>query len=332
MRAIRKPALLILLAACTWISPAQAQAAPASATISLEAYISSLNKLIEALARGGAAELAEVRASLPQMWRVQHRGQTVDVSLVWLGQLLNTMQTRPKEPEVLIRSGRRRLELMRDEAQRWLDSAPGGAAAARDKLDAILARAEFGKVRGPTWMDRIRAWIASQIGRFFDWLARRIGGFSITGGVILWSVIALLLILVTLWAYRFMQRRWREPGLNLKNVAPEKLSWRRWAQRALAAAAAGDYRAAVHHAYWAFIYRMEDNGAWQMDRARTHREYLRLLPAQHEQRSNLASMTRRFESVWYGRQTATADDFREAAASLERLGCLLGSIPATGKS
>jgi len=332
VKAIGKAVLIILACATACVASTQAQSSAPLGPVPLESYIASLDEHIAVLEHGDADELAEVHDSLPGVLRVEHRGQTVTVSFEWLGQLLNTIQTRPKDAESLVSIGRQRLTLMRDEAQRWLETPPGGAAAARDRLEAILARAEFGKVRGPTWMDRIRAWIATQIDRFFGWLFRRLGSFSMVGGVILWSVIAFTLILISLWIFRYMQRRLREPGLDLKHAQPEKLSWRRWAQRALAAAAAKDYRAAVHHAYWAFIYRMEDNGAWQMDRARTHREYLRLLPAQHMQSANLAGMTRRFEAVWYGRQAATADDFREVAASLERLGCQLGSIPATAKS
>ena len=61
---------------------------------------------------------------------------------------------------------------------------------------------------------------------------------------------------------------------------------------------------------------------FRSDDARTPREYLRLLPSGHGRRTILTDMTYRFEQIWYGGRTATADDMQHVIAGLKDLGCL----------
>jgi hypothetical protein len=94
-----------------------------------------------------------------------------------------------------------------------------------------------------------------------------------------------------------------------------------WLSEANAAAARGDWREAVRLAYWCAVSFLEDQGAWRPDRARTPREYLRLLPASSDHRPGLTELTRTFELVWYGAEEADSRRFAEALAHLERMGC-----------
>jgi hypothetical protein len=66
---------------------------------------------------------------------------------------------------------------------------------------------------------------------------------------------------------------------------------------------------------------LEAKGAWRPDRARTPREYLRLLPASSDDGATLAAITRRFELVWYGNASADAEAFAESVANLKKMGC-----------
>ena len=97
------------------------------------------------------------------------------------------------------------------------------------------------------------------------------------------------------------------------------------------AAGRGDYRLAIHCAYWAGIGRLQDIGALSPDRAKTPREYLRALvrtklvepetfPARQKA---LSALTTRFEKIWYGYQIATEAEFRDSLTQLETLGCHL---------
>ena len=87
------------------------------------------------------------------------------------------------------------------------------------------------------------------------------------------------------------------------------------------AAASGLWREAVHLAYWAGISFLEEGSAWRPDKARTPREYLRLLPAASEHRSALSALTRQLEVTWYGNDPAGPDTFSETVTLLENLGC-----------
>jgi hypothetical protein len=79
------------------------------------------------------------------------------------------------------------------------------------------------------------------------------------------------------------------------------------------------WREAVHHVYWAAISRLESSGLWPADRARTPREYLRLLRADHSLQTDLRGLTRSFERIWYGHRPAGEQQYREARAWMDRL-------------
>jgi hypothetical protein len=96
-------------------------------------------------------------------------------------------------------------------------------------------------------------------------------------------------------------------------------SAREWARRA---ASVDDVREAVRCAYRAATGRLEEEGVWRVDDARTPREYLRLLPADHRRRGPLADVAGRFEEIWYGARPATPDDRRTVLGRLRELECL----------
>ena len=88
-----------------------------------------------------------------------------------------------------------------------------------------------------------------------------------------------------------------------------------------AAAERGDWREAVHLAYWAGISFLEAQGLWRPDRARTPREYLRLLPPANTARPALQALTRSFEQIWNAQRPASDSDYGAALSHLEALGC-----------
>jgi len=98
-------------------------------------------------------------------------------------------------------------------------------------------------------------------------------------------------------------------------------AWTAWLDEARLAAAEERWRDAVRLSYWTSISFLEGRRLWPPDRARTPREYLRLLPATSEHRPPLASLTGRFERVWYAEHAADRGSYDEAVADLETLGC-----------
>jgi hypothetical protein len=64
---------------------------------------------------------------------------------------------------------------------------------------------------------------------------------------------------------------------------------------------------------------------WQVDDARTPREYVHLLPAHDARRAAFIDLTRRFEQTWYGSRAA---DGPGLIKNLEAFGC---SAPSPSK-
>jgi hypothetical protein len=82
----------------------------------------------------------------------------------------------------------------------------------------------------------------------------------------------------------------------------------------------GLWREAIHFLYWASISRLESKRLWPADRARTPREYLKLLPVADPRKLVLTSLTRSFERTWYGGREAQDSDFDAASKLAADLG------------
>jgi hypothetical protein len=113
---------------------------------------------------------------------------------------------------------------------------------------------------------------------------------------------------------------------KVETILPESLpisarEWTVWLADARDAGRRGNWREAIHLAYWAGISFLESQGAWRPDAARTPREYLRLISAANERRPILSTLTRKFELVWYAGHAADEHAFAETLEELEKLGC-----------
>ncbi len=192
----------------------------------------------------------------------------------------------------------------------------------RQKLSEILHRREFHNVHGPTAQDAL-------VARIYRWLARMLGKVHGPGqgtykffqGVV-WVLVGGAMLVLILWTVRRLTRENDEASTReIVPFAPSARNWRSWLSEARDFAARQDWRNAIHLAYWAGISFLESNGAWKPNRARTPREYLRLLTSRNAKFPSLSRLTRKFEVVWYGNRTAAEADFRETLAQLEDLGC-----------
>jgi Domain of unknown function (DUF4129) len=190
----------------------------------------------------------------------------------------------------------------------------------RRKLDAILSRHEFRDVHGPTWVDKIRQKLLAVLLS----ILQRIFTSTVLPEVtrwIAWALAALALAVLAAWTYRTLKQ-----GSRLESILPEPLpvsakQWPLWLAEARAAAASEHWRDGVHLAYWAAISYLEERGTWRPDRARTPREYLKLLAPASEQKPILSALTHDFELVWYGNAAASPQTFAAVLGNLEKLGC-----------
>lgn len=327
-------------------------AAPIKET-DLRGYIAELDHVSTAVS--GLAEnpsrIAPLRDSLPKMWLVRAEGQTFSVSTEWLVSTLATMDSTPKLRPSLEKDLLARLGILREEAAAFeKPSAEPDAAVARARVTEILKRREFESVSPPGWFQKLGQRVASWILRTLRRILRPILAIPHSSEVLIWGVVAILFLLLALLVARVLLRTARTANLSLDSPIPPGKTWRDWAREALEAAARRDYRDAVHRGYWAGVFRLRDLGALQLERDRTPREYLRMLAESHaersepapasgrslanllEQRTALATLTRRLEVTWYGYQVTTHEDFRATIENLEALGCRFPSILPTAES
>jgi hypothetical protein len=303
--------------------------------VSLDQYVAELERLSAAFADAPnhPEKISELRASLPAQWAVQTPSGTVAVSTT---QIADSLKRWDKEPEKRTEIAKRigtDLAAMRQQAL-GLKAAPEGPspALAEAKLKEVLSRREFHSVQGPSWWDE-------QWAKFKQWLAdlwdRLFGNLHVNksvGSAISWMLIGVAFVILVWLIARNLLAQSRAFGLHLQAPVRTHQSSREWANAAIAAANAGDFREAIHCAYWAAVYRLDEAGVWTLDATRTPREYLRLLKQDVPQRPAMREITRNFEVVWYGTKPASAGDFRVAVNELEKLGCHLPSVAATESS
>jgi Domain of unknown function (DUF4129) len=327
-------AILIFLISCPAVA-AQSQASPSAAVpLDLKGYMAELDRW-----SGEAAGLkehperaAELIKTLPDAWNVSAHGQRFAVPTTWLRQTLDSLDANHWLAADDCAEMQKRLAAMRADAEAFEQPRAIGQGRARGKLDEILSRREFQEVRGPTWFDELRVRVQNWILDFLDKFFGGLGRHPALGSTLLWLTVGGSVFLFMLLLMRYFLKGTESASLDLESAGPASPTWKDWGRDALAAAGRGDYREAIHLAYWAGILRMEELGAWQADRARTHREYLRLLAADDAHRTPLAQMTSRFELVWYGGNPASARDFEAVIKQLEALGCNLRWRPATANS
>ena len=296
----------------------------------LDAYKAELDRRGESIRQGG--NLTHLRESLPHAWMIQTEQSRIVVSTDWLALHLFQAEHDPAKAQTVLRDVQRRLAAML-EAASGLEAASSEAntESARSHLESILQRREFARANGPSEAElleaRITRWIEERIIRLLSLL--HIGRTA--GSVVTWTIVALALALLCYWAWQNVSRALRNapPAMQRTGAVTES---RQWARDAFAAAERGDYREAVHCAYWATIVHVEGLGLLKRDHARTPRESLRLLEPHPKERQLLGDFTRSFELIWYGYRPASPQDWTNARTHLEKMGCLAPSTPATANS
>lgn len=349
----------------TLLAPLGALAADESIPpLDVTAFVAALDDLSAQVStiEKNPGQIRKLRLEIPKTWKVQYAGQQYEVSNGALLSALDSMEQNPKMRAALIADMENRLHALAREARALQ---PSGAASqnaadnsAREQLEAILRRPEFRGLKEHSWWDDFWAKVGDWIGRILDKIFGHGHGAPTTRRFLVWTAIVLAFYFLALWAFKYMKRAERRELLNLGGAAIPAKSWHEWAKEALAAAARGDFRDAVHRAYWAGVCRLADLGVWNLDRARTPREYLRLAqessswsklsaePAPGVRAASarsaqpeaaacaaaLGELTHSMETLWYAGAPASADDFRRAISHLEELGCRFPSPAATANS
>jgi hypothetical protein len=263
----------------------------------------------------------KLEAEIPDHVSVTQNTSEYELSYEWLKTQLKQLQPADaKAVPALLSRIQERLHALDNEAQSY-DQAQPDLQESRMKIAEILARHEFRKAHGPgfleIWWAKLMRWLSN----FFDRhpIYGRKGADLLH--VAVYMAVALAFIVFALWIKRRLRRPKEDFSREIVPFAPSAKGWRTWLEEARASAQRERWRDGIHLAYWAGISFLEEQGAWRPDRARTPREYLRMLGTRKAHYPILSALTRKFEVIWYGHRDASAADFQETLGQLEKLGC-----------
>jgi hypothetical protein len=287
--------------------------------LSVAEYRAELNQLLTDTQQldSSGRQVPPALKALPSSWRVHTDLQDFDISAEGLRR-----DVRRYEQEKTITT----TSAIRSRIQRLLNdldgfqASPQDVSSSRGRLTSVLAQPQFRAVRGPTFLDRLKQRLFAVLIRMLESLFRS-SALPTISKFFVYGLIGLAVLTLGFIAYRQIRS-----AAVFENVVPAGLpvsvrNWSVWLAQARAAAARNDWREAVHLAYWTGISFLELKGAWRPDRARTPREYLRMLSTSSGHRETLAALTQMFELTWYAKQEANAASFSQMIEALERLGC-----------
>jgi hypothetical protein len=288
-------------------------------SLSAAEYRAQLDRLFSASRQldSSGSPLPQALQDVPQNWRVRTEQGEFEISAEGLHRDLSRYQSEKNLTNAT--AIRARIQALQRDIEGYEQPSPD-VTTERKELNTILARPEFRDVSGPSWLDRLKekllTLLAGLLRRMF-----RSSAIPTIGKFFVYGFMGLAILALAYLAYRNIP--W---GTDFEAVTPKDLpvsakEWALWLTEARSAAAQGNWRDAVHLAYWAGISFLERQGAWKPDRARTPREYLILLEKTNENRQALATLTQIFEFAWYAKQNADDGTFSEVLAALERLGC-----------
>jgi hypothetical protein len=318
--------LALVLLSCHRSSAAFGQAsgiASANTAFDPASFAAEIHRLKAALQeKTFPDDVAAFRDSLPSSWTVVTPEHTYSISSQPLRNQLNGL---PRERALAW------IDRLAEEIEKYSAVHPENSSNARAELDHILAQSEFAAVRPPSAWDLLRQRITAWLERLFGRLFSNMGRHPIAGRILFWLIVVGGVVCIALWLFRFLVSRDRLDALQPSASIITSRCWQEWIRAAREAASRGDFREAVHSAYWAGIVRLEDARVVPMDRTKTPREYLRIVaePAPGElasrpaHREPLAALTSRLERVWYANRGAGPEDFQESLRQLEALGCHL---------
>lgn len=266
-------------------------------------------------------QAAKLQADIPATVSVSDSNGQSTISYASLKNDLRQFQFAPaKTRSTFLKKIQDRIGALDQQAQAY-QSAQSASDTERRKLTEILSRREFRKAHGPSafaiWWEKVMRWIYNFINRHSPGGNK---GETILH-ILVYVAVAVAFSMFAIWLKRRLDRPSEAFEREIVPFAPSARGWRTWLAEARTAAQQGDWRNGVHLGYWAGISFLEEHGAWRPDRARTPREYLRILGMRKPEYPTLSALTRKFEVIWYGHREANAADFQETLGQLEKLGC-----------
>ena len=304
---------IFLVASALGLADAQADAIPSAE------YRAELDRLLAATQQldSSGSPTPQPLLDLPQSWQVRTEQRDFDIPTEGLKRDVRRYEAEKNAANA--GAIRARLESLRRDLDGFEKPAEDFSPH-RDALTAILSRGEFRDVEGPTWVDRLKQRILGYLVHFVE-IVFRSSAIPTISRIFVYGLMAIAVLALAYFAYRNLWKDNKFEAVIPRDIPVSAKEWSSWLAEARAAAARREWRDAIHLAYWAGISFLERQGMWKPDRARTPREYLRLLSSSSKHRETLTTLTRIFELTWYAKRGASEGAFSQALQELEKLGC-----------
>jgi hypothetical protein len=187
----------------------------------------------------------------------------------------------------------------------------------RRQLKEVLSRPEFSQGGRENWLPRLGNWLSD----IFTWL----GGLYDTAPVLYWVLLVgclvLLVLLLTHIGWTVRRVLFTTPlshGSDRGERQRFQLSRTYW-EEARRRAADMDFTEAIRFLFLSLVYRFDESGRVNFQRAYTNREYLALFadrPAVHDQLKVFVDM---LDDYWYGLRSTDRRQYEDCLALYEGL-------------
>jgi hypothetical protein len=308
--------ILIGLLIASLFSAADSTGGRAISAVEYSAELDRLSSATQQLDSSGRPTPEPLR-ELPQSWRVRTDQREFEISAEGLRRDIRRYEAEKNAATAI--AVQKRIESLRAALDGY-EKSPSDVSAERKDLNTILARPEFSAVHGPTWVDRVKEWVAEMIALVLRRVFRS-AAIPTIGKFLVYGLMAIAILALGYLVYRNLVWGTDFEALTPTDPPVSAKEWAVWLAESRAMAGQGKWRDAIHFAYWAGISFLERQGTWKPDSARTPREYLGLLSSSSEHRETLTALTRIFELAWYGKRGADERTFSEALEQLGKLGC-----------
>jgi hypothetical protein len=298
----------------------EVSAAPSLSCHSAAEYRTALDSVLQQ-SQVQASSPKELADSLPERCEFAVGGQSFAVSNVEIqNELRNvSLKTAPEERTDALQSTQKDIRRRIGDLEAYARPVDP---ATKPKLEAIMAQREFRHVGAQSANVYLQEWAMRLLKRLFNISIENPERVVLGAKILAWSLCIVVGAFICWKLYRWAMRE--APAEAVREVipfAPSAKSWRSWLKDAREAAARGEWRDAVHLAYWAAISQLEAKGTWRPDKARTPREYLGLVGRNDPVRPALGDITHDFEAIWYGNRLPAAGEWEAFLAKVESIGC-----------
>ena len=276
-----------------------------------------------------ASGVEDVKQLMPRQEQVEHEGTTLKVDNTWLYTALDAYSAEhdPQRKAAKLAEIGDRLAALDAALIRAAETSTdkAGGAETRAKLKEILNRREYHEKeesRLAAFIRKIYNKVSGFLIQLRDAFGRMLG--KVFGSAAEGSLVSKILVIIVVGVFLFFVLRValkikpRRRAARKRTVLGEEIEANATPgdlfEAAMAAAQAGDFRAAVRKLYISLLYELSERNLIELDESATNHEYLARLSRFGPLVAPVSAMTDRFDVSWYGMFPTSQEEFSSCLA------------------